>query len=506
MPTEFILTVILAAVVLLLFLTFISRYKRCPSNKILVIYGKTGGGSAAKCVHGGAAFVLPLLQDYEYLDLEPFVVPIDLDNALSQENIRVSVPTTVTAAISNQPGIMHNAAIRLLGLSREKVQSQAQDIILGQMRAVIATMKIEEINQDRQAFMAKVNDAVSTEMEKIGLSVINVNIKDLDDESGYIKAIGQKAAAEAINQASIDVAEQDRHGQVGVAERARDRRREVAAADSEAEIGESEATRNRRRQVAALESEAEIGEAEAGRDKRQNVAALEAEAVQAETEAEAKTAGYRAGQRVAEEEARRKAEEATKAADGAIRVAQETAEKAAEEARALREEARLRAEIVVQAEAEKQRQVIQAEAEKEQRRLVAEGEAAAILAQKQAEAQGTQAILNAKAEGYRQLVEACGNKDQAAAAFLIIERLTEVANIQAEAISNLPIDKVMVWDSGNGDSGMSNLGQRLMGAIPPMHDLARLAGLELPEFLGKMNGEQASGENGKPDTSEDAQA
>ena len=77
------------------------------------------------------------------------------------------------------------------------------------MRAVIATMKIEEINQDRQAFMAKVNEAVSTEMEKIGLSVINVNIKDIDDESGYIKAIGQKAAAEAINQASIDVAEQD---------------------------------------------------------------------------------------------------------------------------------------------------------------------------------------------------------------------------------------------------------------------------------------------------------
>ncbi len=503
MPTEFILIVILAAVVLLLFLTFISRYKRCPSNKILVIYGKTGGGSAAKCVHGGAAFVLPLLQDYEYLDLEPFVVPIDLDNALSQENIRVSVPTTVTAAISNQPGIMQNAAIRLLGLSRDQIQSQAQDIILGQMRAVIATMQIEEINQDRQAFMTKVNDAVSTEMEKIGLAVINVNIKDLDDESGYIKAIGQKAAAEAINQASIDVAEQERHGQVGVAERARDRRREVAAAESEADVGEAEATRNRRRQVAALESEAEIGEAEAGRDKRQNVAALEAEAVQSETEAEAKTAGYRAGQRVAEEEARRKAEEATKATDGAIRVAQETAEKAAEEARALREEARLRAEIVVQAEAEKQRQVVQAEAEKEQRRLIAEGEAAAILAQKQAEAQGTQAILNAKAEGYRQLVEACGSKDQAAAAFLIIERLTEVANIQAEAISNLPIDKVMVWDSGNGDSGMSNLGQRLMGAIPPMHDLARLAGLELPEFLGKMNGEQTAGENGKPDTTED---
>ena len=223
MATETILTIILLLVVFLLFVTFISRYKRCPSNKILVVYGKTGKG-AAKCVHGGAAFVLPLLQDYEYLDLEPFVVPIDLDNALSQENIRVSVPTTVTAAVSNQTGVMQNAAIRLLGLSREQIESQAQDIILGQMRAVIATMEIEEINRDRQAFMSKVNEAVSTEMEKIGLSVINVNIKDIEDESGYIKALGQKAAAEAINQAAIDVAEQEKMGKVGVAERERDQR------------------------------------------------------------------------------------------------------------------------------------------------------------------------------------------------------------------------------------------------------------------------------------------
>lgn len=524
MPTSLILTIILAAVLCLLFLTFVSRYKRCPSNQILVIYGKTGGG-AARCVHGGAAFVLPLLQDYEYLDLEPFVVPIDLHNALSQENIRVSVPTTVTAAISNQPGIMQNAAIRLLGLSRDKIQSQAQDIILGQMRAVIATMKIEEINSDRQAFMTKVNDAVSTEMEKIGLTVINVNIKDLDDESGYIKAIGQKAAAEAVNQASIDVAEQERHGQVGVSERERDRRRAVAAAESaadvgeaeaardrrrsvatlesEAEIGESEAARDRRRSVAALDSEAEIGEAEAGRDRRQSVASLEAEAVQTEAEAEAKKASYRADQRVAEEAARRKSEEASKAADGAIRVAQERAEKEAEEARALREKARLQAEVVVKAEAEKQRQVVAAEAEKERQRLVAEGKAAAILAQKQAEAEGTKAILDAKAEGYKSLVEACGGNDQAAAAFLIIERLTEVAQIQADAIRDLPIEKIMVWDGGNGEGGLSNLGQQLMGALPPMHDLARMAGLELPEFLGKLQGNQpVTIENGKTDVAE----
>ena len=212
------LTVLLAVLLCGLIWVFIGRYKRCPSNRILVIYGKTGEG-AAKCVHGGAAFVWPVLQSFEWLDLEPFVVPIELANALSQENIRVSVPTTVTAAISTEQGIMQNAAIRLLGQTIEDVQKQAQDIILGQMRAVIATMRIEEINRDRQAFMAKVNDAVSVELEKIGLSVINVNIKDIEDDSGYIRALGRKAAAEAVNQAIIDVAEQEKLGKIGVAER-----------------------------------------------------------------------------------------------------------------------------------------------------------------------------------------------------------------------------------------------------------------------------------------------
>ena len=462
MPIPIILTAILAAVVILLFITFIARYKRCPANRILVIYGRTGGG-AAKCVHGGAAFVLPLLQDYDWLDLEPFVIPIDLDSALSQENIRVTVPTTVTAAISNQPGIMQNAAIRLLGLTQDQIQGLTQDIILGQMRAVIATMQIEEINTDRQAFMTKVNDSVSTELEKIGLMLVNVNIRDITDESGYIEAIGKKAAAEAINQAKIDVAEQAKLGQVGVAERERDQRKAVSAASAEAVIGEAEADRLR----------------------REKVSSLDAEAVSAESEANAKKAGYIADQKVAEEEARRKAEEAARKADGAIRVTRENAEKEAEDARALREEARFNAEVVVQAEAQKKKRMIEAEAEKEAIRLVAEGDAEAIIARQEAEARGTQAVLEAKAEGYKQLVNACGN-DQTASAFLVIERLTEVAGIQAEAIRELPLEKIIVWDSGNG-SGLQNLGQRLMGILPPMHEIAKMAGLELPEFLGKMD-------------------
>jgi flotillin len=489
-PKGIFLGLLIGIVALILFTTFVKRYKRCPSNKVLVIYGKTNSG-AARCIHGGAAFVLPLFQAYDFLDLEPFTVPIDLTNALSQENIRVTVPTTVTAAVSNQPGIMQNAAVRLLGLTTQQIQAQAQDIIIGQMRAVIATMKIEDINRDRQAFMGKVNDAVAVELEKIGLALINVNIRDLDDESGYIKAIGRKAAAEAINQANVDVAEQEKLGQTGVAERHRDQRVAVAAAEADAEIGEADAAKRKRQLVASANADAQIGEADADKKKRQATAKFDADAVQAETGANAQKASYRADQRVAEEDARNRGESRAKEADGAIRVAQENAQKRAEDARALREQSRLNAEIVVPAEAEKKRVVIQAEANKEQAIRVAEGQAQATVAKMTAEGQGVKAVLDGKAAGYQNLVQAAGDP-QVAAALLIIERLTEIANVQAKAIQDLPIEKIVIWDGGGQGGGMTDLGKKIMGALPPMHELARQVGLDLPEFLGKVQGSQAA--------------
>jgi flotillin len=467
-PVVPILLMILATTLIVLFVSFAKRYKRCPSNRILVIYGKTNQG-AARCVHGGAAFVWPLIQAYDFLDLEPFVVPIDLKNALSFENIRVTVPTTVTAAVSTTTGIMQNAAIRLLGLSSSEIQNQAQDIILGQMRAVIATMRIEEINQDRQAFLSKVNGAVSGELEKIGLSLINVNIRDIEDESGYIEALGRRAAAEAINQANVDVAEQEKTGKTGVAERNRDQRVAVAAANADAEIGEATADKDRRTQSAGLD----------------------ALAVEGETEADASKAAYRANQKVAEESARNRSESAAREADGAIRVAQEVAEKLAEEARAEREQARLAAEVVVPANAERERVMIAADAEKQKAIRVADGEAQATLARMTAEGKGVQAILDGKAEGYERMVSACSSAEQAAS-LLMIEKLQEISRIQAQAIQDLPIDKVFVWDTGGEGQGLSGLGQRLMGVLPPMHELAKQVGLDIPEYFGKASGKPSA--------------
>ncbi len=497
MTVPVILSIVLFFVIVTVIWAFVARYQRCPSNRILVIYGKTGRG-AAKCIHGGAAFIWPLLQDYAWLDLEPFVVPIDLNNALSRENIRVTVPTSVTVAISTEEGIMQNAAIRLLGQGVDEIRDQAQSVILGQMRQVMATMRIEEINRDRQAFMSKVNESLSVELEKIGLTVINVNIKDIEDDSGYIKALGRKAAAEAVNQAMIDVAEQEKNGTIGVAERQRDQRTAVAAANAAAAVGEAEAERDRRKALARADAEAAVGEAEATRDRRQKVSLLDAEAVKVESEASASVADSQAIRKVAEEQARAKGQVALVQADAAIRVAEQEAQRQAEEARARREQARLNAELIVFAEAEKQKTILEAEASRERSVLTARGEAEAVLARMEAEAEGVKSQLVSKALGYKALVEACNADPQLTSSLMLIEKLTELMRIQAEAIKNLPIEKVIVWDSGEG--GLKDLGKRFMGVLPPMHELARIAGLELPEFLGKVTGKVVD-ESKKAETS-----
>ena len=148
---------------------FASRYKRCPSDRILVVYGKIGGNKSARCVHGGASFVWPVIQDYAYLSLTPMPIDIQLRGALSQQNIRVNTPSTFTVGISTEPGVMENAAERLLGQTQPQIQELAKDIIFGQMRVVIATMPIEEINADRDKLIANISNGVEVELKKVGL-------------------------------------------------------------------------------------------------------------------------------------------------------------------------------------------------------------------------------------------------------------------------------------------------------------------------------------------------
>jgi flotillin len=487
-----------------LFLPMVSRFKRCPSNRILVIYGKVGGGNTAKCVHGGMAFVVPLLQDYAYLSLEPIQIEIPLKDALSMENIRVNVPSIFTVAIGTDPEIMQNAAIRLLGLSTQQVKQQAQDIIFGQLRQVIASMRIEDINRDRVQFLHSIQNSLEPELRKIGLMLINVNITDITDESGYIEAIGRKAASQAIQQANVDVAEQEKLGQVGVAEAEREKVVQVANASKTREIGTRDAQREQAVRIAQMEKDQKIGEQtaaferearvkDAERQMRIALADANAKAVAGENEAQAAIVASQAALQVKQAESYQLGETRKREAEAAVQEAQNHAMAKAALAQAERIEAERRAALEAPAKAEKAKVIVEAEAEAEKRRLEAQGQAAAIFAKLEAEAKGQYEILSKKAEGLRRIIEACGGATQAFQ-MLMLEHLDTLAQTSAQAISNIKFDKVVVWENGNGAAGngssTSHFLQGLARTLPPMMQaLKDIGGIEMPEYLVRMASE-----------------
>ncbi|MCL2549245.1 MAG: SPFH domain-containing protein [Symbiobacteriaceae bacterium] len=443
------LVIVSVVIIFSLLIGILSRYRKCPSDKIMVIYGMIGNNPdgtqrSARCIHGGASYVWPVIQSYQYLDLTPISINVDLKNALSRQNIRIDVPSRFTVGISTEGGIMQNAAERLLGLKQAEVQELAKDIILGQLRLVIATMDIEEINADRDKFLEAVARNVETELKKIGLRLINVNITDINDESGYIAALGKEAAAKAINDAKVSVAEKDRDGAIGEANAQRDQRIQVSIANSSAIQGENEA----RAQVA------------------------DSEALRREREAEAERRAS-AAERI----------QAARAQQESYAVEQE-----AEILRANRDKATLEADVLVKAEIDKRQREIAAEASAEQTRRLAQGEADALYAKIAAEARGAYEMLVKQAEGYAQIISAAGGTPDEAIKMLIADKIEELIRIQVDAIKNLKIDKVTVWDSMGSEGSSPTTANFLSGmlkSVPPLQDLFQSAGLQLPEILGK---------------------
>lgn len=451
MQPEILIAICVAVVIVFaLLMGILSRYRKCPSDKILVIYGKVGSDKngqarSAKCVHGGAAFIMPIIQSYQFMDLTPISINVDLKNALSKQNIRVDVPSRFTVGISTEPGIMQNAAERLLGLRMNEIQELAKDIIFGQLRLVVATMEIEEINNDRDKFLVAVSNNVEIELKKIGLRLINVNVTDINDESGYIEALGKEAAAKAINDAKKSVAEKDRDGEIGHANAQRDQRIQVAAANALAIKGENE-------------SKIEVAQSEALRREK------EAESMRLATAAEAV--------------------QAAKAKEEAY-----IAQQQAEQTRAALETATQQADVIVKAKIAKEQAEIEAEAKAEVARRTAKGEADALFAKMEAQARGAQEILVKQADGMRELVNAAGGNADSAIKLILANNMEELMKIQVEAIKNIKIDKVTVWDGGskgeNGKTATADFISGIMKAVPPMGEMFNQAGMELPKFLGE---------------------
>ena len=467
------LVILLLFLLFLMFILIVRRYKRCPSDKILVIYGQVGkksggesGARTAKVIHGGAAFVWPVFQDYEFMDLTPIPIVVDLKGALSNQNIRVNIPARFMVGISTETGVMQNAAERLLGLSLDSIHDLGSDIIFGQLRVVIATMKIEEINSDREKFLANITDAVEHELKKIGLKLINVNVTDITDDDGYIDALGKEATAHAINEAKKLVAEKSRDGNIGEAKAQRQQRIEVAEANSQAEIGEADAEQRR----------------------RTSVAQANATAVEGENLSQTKIAESESMKRVDVSDAMKNAEIAEKTNQAQAKEKAYSAEQLAETSRAERDKATQYANIVVPQEIDKQKIEIAAEAEAERIRRIAKGQADGKFLDMKAIADGTFEILSKQAEGFNKIVSAAGNDASSAVRLLIADKLEDLVKLQVDAIKNIKIDKVTVWDSGQGKDGntsTANFLKGMVGSVPPLEELFNMAGMQLPNYLGK---------------------
>lgn len=493
----------------------VRRYKRCPSNRILVIFGKVKGGTTSKCIHGGAAFIWPVIQDYAFLNLEPIQIAVPLRDALSAENIRVEVPSVFTVAIGTQPEIMNNAAIRLLGLNTPQIKQQAEDIIFGQLRQVIASMRIDDINKDRDKFLQAIQHSVEPELKKIGLVLINVNITDIKDESGYIKALGQKAASQALQQARGDVAELEKDGEIRVAEAERDKSVQVASAHKSREIGMREAHREQAVRVAQLDKEQQVGEqsalfekemqvAEADRAKRISIADANAKAFAGEAKSQAEVAASQAELQYKKAEAYQIAETKKREAEAAVQEAQNRAMAKAALADAERVEAERRAELEAPAKAQKAKTIVEAEAEAEKRRIEAEAAAGAIYAKLEAEARGQYEMLAKKGEGLREIISACGGSQQAFQ-LLMLEHLDHLAETAAKAISNIKFDKIVVWENGqqnnlngqNGGGTTANFLQSFARTLPPMMQVMKdIGGVEVPDYLARLSPENGVVPNG----------
>ncbi|MDR1817874.1 MAG: hypothetical protein LBR07_06860 [Puniceicoccales bacterium] len=483
-PTTLTILVVAAFIGMAFFI--ISRYRMCPPDRVLVVYGaKMAAGQSARCFHGGAAFVLPIVQNYAYLDLNPMSLDVPLRGALSSQNIRVDVPSSFTVGISTAPGVMENAANRLLGRTIDEIRALSSEIIMGQMRVVIASMTIEEINADREKLVALITKGVEVELNKVGLKMINANITDIRDASGYIDALGREAAARAINEANIKVAQETQRGEIGRAEAQREQAIRVAEAKAAAIKGENEAS------MLIASSNADLKEKEAEASRR----AVVAERVKT---AQAEQEGY-------------------------------LAQKEAELTRATLEKATMEADIITKADIEKRRKEIEAEALAEVTRrktrgeadafliqkkaegdgiaAVAQGEAAAVVTKKKAEgegialvgdgegrgirakliaeAEGTRAVLEGKAQGFERLVGSAGGDLRGANQLLITEQIARLVELQTGAIKGLRFDKVVVMGGGDGTGGsVGGFVRDLVKNTLPLHEVGKSVGLDLPSILG----------------------
>jgi len=411
-----IVTGIITILVILTIIGLMSRYRRCASDEILVVFGKAGKKTVfnpkmsrnetvilpSKIIHGGGTFVFPVIQDWRKMSLKPIQIQATVKGPTSQF-INVTIPVTLTTGIGTTDTLMQNAASRFLTCSTNEISQQITDILIGEMRSVVSTMSIEEINADRVAFLGKAKESIETELNKVGFTIININNAEIKDDANYIENLGKKAATKAQAQAQADIAEEEKKGQIQIAETTKEKDIAVAQANKERETQVAQARQEQAINVAEIDKDKEIKLAEAEKlresGKAAQTAEMEANMAKSKAEAESAKAARKAEAvaSIAKSEAEADAAQAEAEAQKQVRIAKAEQEQEAKTQEAINEQ-----EAKV-AEFESQKRQRSAEANKkagvaEQRATIEVSTAKGEAAKAEAEAQRVAGVSKAEAE------------------------------------------------------------------------------------------------------------
>ncbi len=329
----------------------LSRYRRSAPDELLVVFGKAGKMKTedgktivtpSKIIQGGGAFVWPIIQDFKKMSMKPIQIKVNVDGIDSQA-IPMHLPVVLTTAISQDKLIQQNAATRFLSANPAEVERQISEILVGETRAIMATMLIEQINADRNTFLGKVRESLEQELTKVGYELTNINISEITDDADYIRNMGKKAATKAKANAEADIAEQTKQGNVKIANTRKEEEIAVSQAERDKQISVNQAKQEQEVKVAEINREKEIKLAEADKERESGIALQEAEKVaniaKASADAESKKAEYEALQtkNIAKAEADAEAAQNEAEAQKQVRIAKAKQEQEAETIKATQE-------------------------------------------------------------------------------------------------------------------------------------------------------------------------
>ena len=436
----------------------LSRYRRSAPDELLVVFGKAGKykdesgkviPTPSKIIQGGGAFVWPIIQDFKKMSMKPIQIKVNVDGIDSQA-IPMHLPVVLTTAISQDKLIQQNAATRFLSANPTEVERQISEILVGETRAIMATMLIEQINADRNTFLGKVRESLEQELQKVGYELTNINISEITDDADYIKNMGKKAATKAKANAEADIAEQTKQGNVKIANTRKEEEIAVSQAERDKQISVNQAKQEQEVKVAEINREKEIKLAEADKERESGIALQEAEKVaniaKANADAESKKAEYEALQtkNIAKAEADAEAAQNEAEAQKQVRIAQAKQAQEAETIKATQEKEAKAAEYESnkrqrKAEQDKLAGVAEQEAKidvAKARAKAGQAEADAVKVSETAKVEAEMSVAKTKQERQLEVNEAEAKAQEAklnATEIVPAEKAKEKAIIEAEA-------------------------------------------------------------------------